>query len=110
VDKQHSAPAELLRDLCLPQDVTIPLLYDLDGSVMEVYKIAFSVPDYLKPVYEMAGFPGANPSTGWRLPVPATYVVDQQGVIRGRYINADYTRRMEPADILSILREIVEQE
>jgi peroxiredoxin len=92
------------------QHVTIPLLYDLDGSVMEAYKIAFTIPDYLKPIYEMAGLPGTNPSTGWKLPVPATYIVDQQGVIRGRYVNADYTRRMEPADVLAVLREIVDQE
>ncbi len=90
------------------QHATIPVLYDLDGSVMEAYKVAFTVPDYFKPGYQMMyGFPDTNPSTGWRLPVPATFVVDQQGVIRGRYVNADYTRRMEPSDILSILGEIV---
>ena len=88
------------------QHATIPLLYDLDGSVMESYKIAFTVPDYLKPGYQMFGLPGANPGTSWQLPVPATFIVDQQGIIRGRYVNADYTRRMEPDDILNVLREI----
>ena len=90
------------------QKATIPLLYDLDGSVMEAYKIAFTNPEYLQRGYQMfGGFPDANPDTGWRLPVPATFVVDQQGVIRGRYVNADYTYRMEPAEILAALREIV---
>ncbi|HEY5639902.1 MAG TPA: redoxin domain-containing protein [Dehalococcoidia bacterium] len=89
------------------QQATIPLLYDLDGSVMEAYKIAFTIPEYLQGGYKMfAGFPDANPDTGWRLPVPATFVVDQKGVIRGRYVNADYTYRMEPAEILAVLQEI----
>ena len=88
------------------QHATIPLLYDLDGSVMESYKIAFSVPDYLKPGYQMFGLPDANPGTSWRLPVPATFIVDQQSIIRGRHVNADYTYRMEPGDILDALREI----
>jgi peroxiredoxin len=92
------------------QKATIPLLYDLDGSVMEAYKIAFTIPEYLQSGYQMfAGFPDANANTGWRLPVPATFVIDQQGVIRGRYVNADYTYRMEPAEILSALQGIVGQ-
>jgi len=92
------------------QKATIPLLYDLDGSVMEAYKIAFTIPEYLQAGYKMfGGFPDGNPETGWRIPVPATFVVDQQGVIRGRHLNADYTYRMEPAEILSVLREIAGQ-
>ncbi len=90
------------------QRATIPLLYDLDGSVMEAYKIAFTIPEYLQAGYKMfVGFPDGNPDTGWRIPVPATFVVDQKGVIRGRHVNADYTYRMEPAEILSVLQEIV---
>ena len=86
---------------------SIPILCDRNGSVMEAYKIAFALPDYLQPIYEQLGFPEANPETGWRLPVPATFIVDQHHVIRGRYVNADYTHRMEPADILKVIREIV---
>ena len=59
------------------QKATIPLLYDLDGSVMEAYKIAFTIPEYLQAGYKMfGGFPDGNPETGWRIPVPATFVVD----------------------------------
>ncbi len=92
------------------QKATIPLLYDLDGSVMEAYKIAFTIPEYLQAGYKMfGGFPDGNPDTGWRIPVPATFVVDQKSVIRGRHVNADYTYRMEPAEILAVLKEIVSE-
>jgi len=92
------------------QRATIPVLYDLDGSVMEAYKIAFTIPEYLQNGYKMfAGIPDANPDTGWRIPVPATFVIDQQGVVRGRHVNADYTYRMEPAEILSVLQEIADR-
>ena len=84
--------------------------FDLDGSVMEAYKLAFDVPEYLKAGYKMfGGFPDANPETGWRIPVPATFVVDQQSVIRGRHVDADYTHRMEPAEIIAVLKEIVSE-
>jgi peroxiredoxin len=85
---------------------SIPLLYDLDGAVIDAYKISYDIPGYLQAMYKMIGFPDANPGTGWKLPIPATFIVDQDGVIRGRYVNADYTTRMEPADIVSALREI----
>jgi peroxiredoxin len=92
------------------QKATIAILYDLDGSVMEAYRLAFDVPEYLQAGYKMfGGFPDANPETGWRIPVPATFVVDQQGVIRGRHVDGDYTYRMEPAEILAVLREIVSE-
>jgi peroxiredoxin len=92
------------------QKVTIPILYDIDGSVMEAYKLAFDVPEYLQAGYKMfGGFPDANPETGWRIPVPATFVVDQQSVIRGRHVDGDYTYRMEPAEILAVLKEIVSE-
>ena len=35
-----------------------------------------------------------------QLPIPATYVVASDGLIAACYVNADYTYRMEPADVL----------
>jgi hypothetical protein len=35
--------------------------------------------------------------------MPATYVVDQSGIIRFAYVDADYTRRLEPRELLAAL-------
>jgi peroxiredoxin len=35
------------------------------------------------------------------LPVPATFVVDRDGIVRARYIDPDYRRRMELDDIVA---------
>ncbi|MBV9735819.1 MAG: AhpC/TSA family protein [Acidisphaera sp.] len=40
----------------------------------------------------------------WFLPVPATFILDREGVVRWRFAEADPTRRAEPADILAALR------
>lgn len=40
----------------------------------------------------------------WFLPVPATFVLDRQGIVRWRYANVDPTQRAEPADIIAALR------
>ncbi len=42
----------------------------------------------------------------WFLPVPATFVLDRDGIVRWRFAEVDYTRRAEPADILAALRAL----
>jgi peroxiredoxin len=38
------------------------------------------------------------------LAIPATYVIDREGIIRYAFIDADHTKRAEPDDVLAILR------
>jgi peroxiredoxin len=45
-----------------------------------------------------------NANGTWRLPVPGTFVIDREGIIRARHVTADFTRRMEPEDVLQALR------
>lgn len=65
------------------------------------------MPEWLRPGYERFGSPELNASTGWELPVPATYVVRPDRVIAASFANADYRYRMDPEDIITALREIV---
>lgn len=41
----------------------------------------------------------------WTLPIPATFVVDQNGIIRARFVDPDYRRRMAIEDIDAALRQ-----
>lgn len=81
---------------------TVPLLYDLDGAVMDAFRITFTQPEALR----REGAEPWNPNTGWKLPVPATYVIDPIGMVVARFINPDYRYRMDPADIVGVLREL----
>ena len=40
------------------------------------------------------------------LPIPATFVIDQQGIIRFAFVNPDFRVRAEPADVLAVVRSI----
>lgn len=55
----------------------------------------------------MAGInlPNYNGDESWELPIPATYVVDQKGVVVA-HIDPDWTRRMEPREIIEALKTI----
>ncbi len=82
------------------------ILSDLDDQVMKRYRLYFQVPAALSALYRerlglnLAEFNGPGRDG---LPVPATYVIDRQGIVRGAFADTDYRKRMEPAAILEAL-------
>lgn len=83
------------------------ILSDLDNQVMRDYRLFFRVPDELVTVYrQKLGLDLADYNGNGRyvLPVPATFVIDQQGIVRAAFARIDYKKRMQPADILEALR------
>jgi hypothetical protein len=49
-------------------------------------------------------------STEWMLQIPATFVIDQDGVVRGAFVEPDFTIRQEPSDILNKVRQLGESQ
>jgi len=45
-------------------------------------------------------------NSGWFIPIPATFVVDQSGLIRYAFVNVDFTRRAEPEEVVDVLRAL----
>ena len=72
------------------------------------FGLRFALPDYLREVYR--SFPldleKFNGDPSWTLPIPARFVIDQQGIIRSAESDPDYTTRPEPVDTLEALRAI----
>ena len=75
---------------------------------MAAYRLAWEPPAAMQEAYRERGHPlvTANPQTRLKVPIPATFVVDREQTIRARYVNADYTQRMEPADVLAEARRV----
>ncbi|NNM86669.1 MAG: AhpC/TSA family protein [Phycisphaerales bacterium] len=86
--------------------ICFTVLSDVGNKVARRYGLVFTLAESLRPLYKSFGIdiPASNGDETWELPLPATYVIDQQGVVRGGFVNADYTRRMEPADIIASLK------
>ena len=86
-----------------------PILWDEKSAVAEAFGLAFTLPDDLKQVYRGFGLDlaAANGDPSWRLPVPARFVVDGEGIVRSVQADPDYTRRPEPETTVAILREVV---
>jgi peroxiredoxin len=97
-------PRQLKRQLNL--DLT--MLADVDHGVAISYGVLFRVPEETKAHYTGQGYDFArrHGSTQWMLPIPATYVIDQDGVVRGAFVEPDFTIRQEPSDILATVRQL----
>jgi len=88
-----------------PKALPFELLRDFGNRVAEAYGLAFTLPDDLREIYLKLGIDLArgNGDGTWRLPVPARFVIDGQGIIRSVDADPDYTRRPEPARTVEIL-------
>ena len=81
------------------------VLADLDQEVAAAYRLRFRLSDELVERYTTLGLalPDQNADGTWNLPVPATFVLDGDGIVRARHVDPDYRQRMEPAAILAAL-------
>jgi peroxiredoxin len=86
-----------------------PILSDQESTVMKSYKLYFELPEQLKEVYmqrfqfDLAEYNGQG---RYVLPVPGTFVINTDGRIVAADARADFTQRMEPADIIAALEKI----
>ena len=82
-----------------------PLLCDEGAAVAAEFGAAYSVPDYMQGYYRsiLVNIPFINGEPSWRLPVPATFVIDRSGVVQWSQGHADFRVRPEPVEVLKAL-------
>jgi peroxiredoxin len=90
-----------------------PLLSDSGAAVAEQFGVAYSIPEQQRSYYQSilinipfnnAGLSYHNATeASWRLPLPAVFVISQDGSIAFSEAHADFRVRPEPADILAAL-------
>ena len=84
------------------------VLSDVNSEIADQYGLTFSLAEELRPIYKKWGADVAtvNDDPDWKLPLPATYVIDQDGKIVNSFADEDYSKRLEPDEILDSLREL----
>ena len=85
-----------------------PILSDTGNEVAAAFGLRFTLPDYLVELYRSLknDLPAFNGDPGWTLPMPARYVIGQDGIIAYAEVNPDYTLRPEPEAMLPVLERI----
>ena len=84
------------------------VLSDKGNTVARSYGIVFHLQDEMQAIYKEfdLDLPEFNGDNSFDLPVPATYVIGEDGVVNLSFVDPDCTRRLDPAEILSSLREL----
>ena len=82
-------------------ELSFPVLSDVGNRVAESFGLVFTLPAALREVYRGFGIdlPAVNGDATFRLPIPATFVISTDGIVRWRFADPDYTRRAEPTDV-----------
>jgi peroxiredoxin len=90
------------------KQLTFPVLTDAHNAVARQYGLVFTLSDELKKLQEGFGnpIPKFNGDDSWELPMPGTFIIDGDGVIRLAYVDANYMRRLEPSAIVDALAEL----
>lgn len=85
-----------------------PILGDKDGELAARFGIRWKMPEDLQQIHKQLGadLTAFNGEDSWTLPMPARYVIGQDGLIAYAEINPDYTHRPEPSDIYPVLDQL----
>ena len=80
------------------------VLSDVGNEVAKTYGVVFGLtPEVHRKYNDAFGFDAHNGQDSGELPLAATYVIDRGGVVRFAFLDADYTKRAEPSDVLGAL-------
>lgn len=83
------------------------VLSDIGNTVAKSYGIIFkliqSVANKYQDAFDLHKYNGDETD---ELPLAATYIIDQKGIIRYAFLNADYRNRAEPSEIAAALKNL----
>jgi peroxiredoxin len=86
-------------------ELEFDVLSDISNQVAEQFGLLFTLDTRIQALYTQFGidFEHYYGDNSFTLPLPATYVINQDGIITYAFLNEDYTLRAEPMDVLAAL-------
>lgn len=93
------------------QELSFSVLSDQDAKTAASYGVAWEVPErLLSHMRDDRGLDleSINDGNASILPIPATFVLDAEGVVRWRFVDVDYRTRAEPQDIVEAVQQLSE--
>ena len=82
------------------------VLNDMGNKVASQYGVTYTLDERLQPLYKNYGIDleASNGDDSQILPLPATYVVNQQGEVTFSFVDADYTKRADPDEVIAAIK------
>jgi peroxiredoxin len=96
---------QFVSDLRATSKAPFLVLTDMDNGYAMSLGLAIWVGDEMQKIiserHNLANYQGNDT---WTLPIPATFVVGQDGRIKARFVDPDYRKRMAIEDLLAAMR------
>ena len=87
--------------------VPFPILTDMDNGYALSLNLAIWVGAEMQRIMaERQDLPSLQGNNSWMLPIPATFVVGNDGIIKARFVDPDYRKRMAIEDLLAALAQL----
>lgn len=88
--------------------LSYPLLHDKDNGVADKYGVTYELDERIRPFYLRLGhdLPRLNGTGNWRVPLPASFIIERDGTIALAHVQPYLERRLEPEQALVTLREL----
>ena len=87
-------------------ELEFDVLSDVSNTVANQFGLLFTLDERIQSLYTGFGidFESYYGDKSFKLPLPATYVINQDGIITYAFISEDYTLRAEPEAVLNALQ------
>lgn len=85
------------------------VLSDQDAKIASQYGVAWEVPEFLMEhmrVDRNLDLKKINNGNSSVLPIPATFILGKDGIVKWNYVNVDYRTRSEPDEIIEVLKKL----
>jgi peroxiredoxin len=96
---------QFVSDLRATSKAPFPVLTDMDNGYAMSLGLAVwlgdEIPKFIAHRHDIARYQGND---AWVVPIPATFVVGQDGRIKARFVDPDYRKRMAIEDLLAAMR------
>ena len=86
-----------------------PVLTDLDNGYALSLNLAIWLGTEIQQLLSYQDLSDFHGNDGWVLPIPATFVVGRDGLVKARFVDPDFRKRMEIDDLLAALKSAGEE-
>jgi peroxiredoxin len=81
-----------------------PILTDIDNGYALLLNLAIWLDPDLQQILSRRNLPKYHGNDAWMLPIPATFVVGTDGLVKARYVDPDFRRRMDIDELIAAIR------
>jgi peroxiredoxin len=86
-------------------DAPFRVLTDLDNGYALSLNLAIWLGVEIERLLSYLDMPSFHGNDGWVLPIPAAFVIGRDGIVKARFVDPDFRRRLAIEDLLAALKD-----